>query len=77
MWIRVQNQEALIEAKFIYISKGLTKKSKATINARISGNNTMEGATVLGEYDTVEEGKRIFEAIQDNIVKGTKLYIMP
>ncbi len=79
MWFRVQGQEVLIEAKFIFINKAKAKvkKAKVTINCSITSNNPLINATFLGMYESVEEAQRIFEDIQANIVQGNKLYIMP
>lgn len=74
MWIRVGKKEILMDVKMICINKGILKKSKTTISGAI--DNT--GIPVsLGEYETYEEAKRIFEDIQENIVQDSKLYIMP
>lgn len=74
MWVRVQNKEMLMYVKIIYINKGILKKSKTSITGAID-NVGMQ--TSLGEYETYEEAKRIFEDIQANIVQDSKLYIMP
>lgn len=74
MWIRVQNKETLMDVKIIYINKGILKKSKTSITGAIDNVGIQ---TSLGEYETYEEAKRIFEDMQANIIQGTKLYIMP
>ncbi|SDO71780.1 hypothetical protein [Clostridium gasigenes] len=74
MWVRVQNKEILIDAKFIFINRGITKKSKGIIRA--SAINSVE-ETIIGQYESMEEAKIVFEDIQSNIADGKRLYIMP
>ncbi|MBB6622376.1 hypothetical protein H7E67_02925 [Clostridium gasigenes] len=74
MWVRVQNKEILIDVKIIFINKGITKKSKGIIRA--SAINSVED-TILGQYESIEEAKIIFEDIQNNLVEGKRVYIMP
>lgn len=73
MWIRVQKKDILVDVSYIQIDKALLKKGKSIISGYTAGF-TMP--TTLGEFESYEEAKMIFEEIQNNIAQGTRLYTM-
>lgn len=77
MWIRVQNEDILIEAKLIYINKGLRGTSKCAIVGKITGNTVEENMITLGVYKNIDETKLVFNEIQSKLYSGENFYIMP
>lgn len=73
MWFRVKGKDLLVEAKYIAIEPVIFGKGKVNIACRSFGTDI---ATILCEYKSMEEAKRVFEDIQSSIAQGEKLYIM-
>lgn len=74
MWVRIQAKSKLINVNMIEVSKVLTRKSKSSVLGLISNSNEMY--TTLGVYDS-EEAERIFEEMEQAILVGKKLFVMP
>lgn len=76
MWIRVQDENILVDPKIIQVTKGILKKSKYTIAGKVT-NSTEEIAVNLGVYDSEEIAQRVFEEIEQAILSDKKIYVMP
>lgn len=76
MWIRVQDKSMIVNASIIEITKGLTKKSKVCLFAKTTSTANEVGVT-LGVYDTLEMAESVFSDIEQAILNGKKIFIMP
>lgn len=76
MWIRVQEESRIVNARIIEISKGIFKKSKYTIVGKVT-NATDEMNVILGTYDDEETAKRVFSDIEQAIIIKKELFVMP
>lgn len=76
MWVRVQDKKMLVEPKIIELTKGIMKKSKWSINGKVT-NSAEEFLVTLAVYDTEEVAERVFLEIEQALVSDRRLFIMP